>query len=228
MKAGGRLVIVGCGETAELADEYFTHDSNCEVVAFAVDREFLGGGTLCGLPVVPLDELSSRFPPDRNRAFVAMASGELNYRRSRMYERVKALGYALASYVSSKAFVWPDVRIGDNCFILENNVLQPFTAVGNDVVMWSGNHLGHRSVVGDHCFITSHVVISGFCSIGDHTFMGVNSCVADNVTIGKDNFIAMGSCMAKSTSDNEVYRGNPAMRVKLSAKAFCGVGECAG
>lgn len=221
-----KLVIVGGGETACLACEYFTHDSPFEVVAFAIDREYISGdNVICGLPVVPLDELAAHYPPSRFSAFVAMGSGRLNRQRTQIYGRVKAMGYNLASYVSSKTFVWHDVKIGDNCFILEHNVLQPFSSVGNNVVMWSGNHLGHRSKIGDNCFITSHVVISGFCSIGRNTFMGVNSCVADEVSIGDDNFIAMGACVNKSTGEDEIYRGNPAMKVKLSAKMFCRVGR---
>lgn len=225
MIGGGRLVIVGCGETANLAYEYFTHDSEYSVTAFAADKQYVKDTSLYGLPTVDIDEMAKMYPPTEFMAFVAMGSGQLNYQRSRMYRRIKELGYSLASYVSSKAFVWHDVAIGNNCFILENNVLQPFTSVGDDVVMWSGNHLGHRSKIGDHCFITSHVVISGFCTVGGHTFIGVNSSVADKVDIACDNFIAMNTSVTKSTCENEVYRGNPAMKAKIPARLFCGVSE---
>lgn len=221
----GKIVIIGCGETAALAYEYFTHDSQYEVVAFAVDKIFLKEKNFCGLPVVSLDELTLSYPPSDFMAFVAMGSGELNHQRERMFSRLKSLKYTFASYVSSKAFVWHNVKIGENCFILEHNVLQPFSTVGNNVVMWSGNHLGHRSVIGDHCFITSHVVISGYCSIGDYTFMGVNSCVADNIKVERECFISMGAVITRNSSENCIYRGSPAMKVKLPARVFCGVQE---
>ncbi len=35
-----KLVIYGIGETADIAYEYFKHDSDYEVVAFTVDNEF--------------------------------------------------------------------------------------------------------------------------------------------------------------------------------------------
>lgn len=220
-----KLIIVGLGETANLAYEYFTYDSEYEVVAFSVDREYITEDSFCGLPVIPMDEIATLFPPSEFFAFVAISSGELNRRRTKVYLSVKSLGYKCASYVSSRAFVWHDVKIGDNCFIMEGNVLQPFTSVGDNVVMWSGNHLGHRSVVGDNVFITSHVVISGFCRIGENSFLGVNSSIADNTEIGRDNFIAMGSCVTKSTEEDGIYRGNPAMKIKVSAKSFCGVSQ---
>ena len=216
-----KIVIVGVGETANLADEYFSFDSPHEVVAFAVDEAFKKSEEFRGKPVVGMNELVASYPPSKYRAFVAFGSGELNYQRTRMYGRIKEMGYACVSYVSSRAFVWRNVEIGENCFIFENNTLQPFSKVGNNVVMWSGNHLGHQSVIEDNCFITSHVVISGFCRIGRNTFLGVNSAIADHVAIGADNFIAMGTCLNKSTGDNEIFRGNPAMKMGIPARQFC-------
>ena len=49
-----KLVIIGDGETAELAYDYFTGDTNYEVVAFSAERNFRRNKTLFGLPVVPL------------------------------------------------------------------------------------------------------------------------------------------------------------------------------
>ena len=48
--------------------------------------------------------------------------------------------------------------IGENTFIFEANVVQPGVTVGDNVVLWSGNHIGHDSVIEDHCFIASHAV----------------------------------------------------------------------
>lgn len=220
-----KLIIIGTGETANLAYEYFTLDSDYEVAAFAVNREYRREDTFRNLPVVDFEGVEKSFPPDEFEAFIAMGSGELNYARTRMYQQTKSKGYRLASYVSSRAFVWHNVTIGENCFILENNTLQPFTSVGNNVVMWSGNHLGHQSVIRDNCFITSHVVISGYCEIGRNTFIGVNASIADNVKVAPDNFIAMGCVINKNTEENKIYKGNPAAAAAISAKYFCNVKE---
>ena len=219
-----KLVIVGTGETAVLAYEYFTHDSPYDVCGFAVEKAFLTGDSLCGLPVVAFEEMEKKYPPEEYDAFVAMSAGQLNRQRTHSYRETKAKGYKLASYVSSRAFVWHNVEIGDNCFIMENNTLQPFTKVGNNVVMWSGNHLGHRSVIKDNCFISSHVVFCGFCEIGENTYIGVNSSVTD-VKVAADNFIAMGTVIGKNTEENAIYKGNPAVKAPITAKKFCHVKE---
>ena len=218
-----KLFIVGTGEIANIAHEYFLYDSNYDVVGFAVNREFINQDSFKGLPVVAIENILDIYKPDKYYAFVAFGNGMLNYQRTRMYRYLKSIGYNFASYVSSKAFVWNNVKIGENCLILEDNTLQPFTVVGNNVVMWSGNHLGHRSEIKDNCFITSHVVICGCSIIEENCFLGVNSTIADYVTIKKDNFIAMGAVVNKKTKENSVYIGNPAKRAEISALEYCGV-----
>lgn len=198
------IIIFGGGETALLAYEYFTHDSEHKVVAFAMDNEYITEKEIYGLPVIDINYAADKFPAGQYKGFVAASSTKLNRVRREIYNRVKSLGYELVSYVSSKAFVWHNVKVGDNCFILEDNTLQPFTEVGNNVVMWSGNHLGHRSVIKDHCFIASHCVISGFCDIGAHTFIGVNATLENDVKIGEDNFIGAGALVRKNT-DNKSF-----------------------
>ena len=201
------------------------YDSSYEVVGFAVNKEFINQDSFKGLPVIPIENVLEIYNPDNYYAFVAFGNGMLNYQRTRMYKYLKSIGYKFASYISSRAFVWNNVKIGENCFILEDNTLQPFVEVGNNVVVWSGNHLGHSSVIKDNCFITSHVVISGLCEIGENTYMGVNSAIADRLVIAKDNYIAMGAMVNKSTAENSIYTGNPAQASKVSAKRFCKVKE---
>jgi sugar O-acyltransferase (sialic acid O-acetyltransferase NeuD family) len=217
------LVIVGNGEIAEMAFEYFTHDSDHEVAAFAIGQEYITADTLMERPVVPLDALAQAYPPDRYEAFVAIGDLQLNRVRRRQVEACKAMGYRLASYVSSRAFVWRDVAIGENCFILEHNVLQPFTAVGDNVTLWSGNHIGHRSVIEDDVFMASHVVVSGFCRLGRSSFFGVNAALGPHVSVGADNYIGMGAVLTASTEPDGIYQGNPAERRSVSAKRFCRV-----
>lgn len=217
MTKNRKLIIFGGGETALLAYEYFTHDSSYEVVSFALDKKYIEEETICGLPVYDVNGIEEYFPPDQYFAFVAVSSSKLNRSRKELYCRVKELGYPFASYISSKSFVWDKSKIGENCFILENNTLQPFSEVGNNVVMWSGNHLGHRSKIKDHCFISSHCVISGFCEIGEFTFMGVNCTVENNVVIDRDNFVGSGAIIRKNTGPKQFYQHDATALSKIDS-----------
>ncbi|WP_159006599.1 acetyltransferase [Bradyrhizobium sp. S69] len=214
------LVIIGDSAFAEVACEYFTRDSEYIVVAFAVERIYLKSELLLGLPVVPLDEIAVRFPPTDHYAYVAIVYSQLNRLRSRLLRAAEQIGYAMASYVSSRAFVWPNVTLGKHCFIFENNVVQPFVTIGDNVVLWSGNHIGHHSHIADNVFVSSHVVISGFCNVGSNCFLGVNVAVGNNVSIARDCWIGPGVVITQDTKEAELYRGPAAEPSKVSALRF--------
>jgi sugar O-acyltransferase (sialic acid O-acetyltransferase NeuD family) len=208
--AGARIVIIGTGEQAAIAYEHFTNDSPHEVVAFSADPDFVKSDVFEGLPVIPLDRLAVTFPPTEYQAFVAVSPTQLNRLRRRLYDQVKASGYTCASYLSSRAFVWHNVEIGENTFIFEDNVLQHRVRVGDNVILWRGNHVGHQTVIEDDCFVSSHVVISGFCRIGRWSFLGVNSAINDQLVVAEDCIIGAGAVVVRNTEPRQIYVGNPA------------------
>ena len=201
------LVILGDSAFAEVAYEYFTHDSEYEVVGFAVERKFHRRDELFGLPVVAFEELEERFAAERHWFYAALVYTQGNALRARLYAAAKERGYRPASYVSSRAFVWRNVTLGEHCFVFENNVLQPFVTIGDDVVLWSGNHVGHHSNIGDHCFVSSHVVISGFVTIGESCFLGVNSTFANNLHVGDRCVVGAGALVLGDVGDDETVVG---------------------
>lgn len=203
-----KLIIIGDSAFAEIAYEYFTHDSKYDVVAFAVEREYLQRDTLFDLPVVPLDELASRYEPSTHSFYAALVYTQMNRLRTRLYQTVKRMGYSPASYVSSHAFVWRNARLGEHCFIFEDNTVQPFVTIGDNVVLWSGNHIGHHSTIGDNCFISSHVVVSGFCNVGRNCFLGVNATFANNLDVGDDCLVGAGALIARNVPENSLVKGS--------------------
>ena len=216
------VVIVGDSAFAQIAYEYFTHDSIYRVAGFSVDKDFLKKERLFGLPVVPFETIEKRFKPNNFKIFVAITYAKLNRLRERFYLEAKEKGYSLVSYVSSKAFVWRNVEIGENSFVFEDNTIQPFVKIGNNVILWSGNHIGHHSVIKDHCFISSHVVISGFVEVGEYCFLGVNATIANNIRIAKDCLIGAGVTILKDTEEGKVYGSTMPEPKNYSSFAYFG------
>ncbi len=212
------VVIFGVKDFASLAHFYLQHDSEHHVVAFTVHRGFMPDeGEFEGLPVVPLEELETSYPPDRVSAFAPMSHRKMNRLREGVYNDLKGRGYRLISYVSSRATTFPEGRIGDNCFILEDNTIQPFATIRDNVVIWSGNHIGHHSVVESHAFITSHVVISGHCRIGAYSFLGVNATLKDQITLAEGTLIGMGANITKDTEPWSLYKADATRASKISS-----------
>lgn len=209
------LIIFGAGDIAQLAHYYFSTDSNYEVVAFTVDVAYLAATEFCGLPVVPFEELANLYAPAAHEIFVALSYSRLNQLRKEKYLAAKALGYQIASYVSSHATVFNASRIGDNCFILEDNTIQPFVTIGNNVTLWSGNHIGHHSIIKDHCFIASHVVVSGGVEIGEQCFIGVNATLRDHIKVGEKCVIGAGALLLSDAESEGVYIGAATERSKV-------------
>lgn len=200
-----KLVIFGAGDIARLAHYYFTRDSKHEVVAFTVDRKYRQADTFLNLPCVDFEDVVSQYSPSSFKMFIAVSYAKMNRVRAEKYALAKALGYELVSYVSSHCTFLSDHSVGDNCFILEDNTIQPFVKIGNDVTLWSGNHIGHDSVLGDHIFIASHIVVSGHVNIGDYSFIGVNATLRNSITIAPRTLIGGGAVIMKDTVEGGVY-----------------------
>jgi sugar O-acyltransferase (sialic acid O-acetyltransferase NeuD family) len=222
MKKTKKLIIIGLGETADIAYEYFTHDSNYEVCAFSVNQQYIKKESHFNLPIVAFEEIEKQFSNKEYETYVAISYVKLNRVRKIMYLACKAKGYTCANYISSKAFVWHNVTLGENIFIFENNVVQHQVKIGNNVILWSGNHIGHQTTIEDHVYIASHAVISGFCSIGSHSFIGVNATFNDNIKIAADTIVGSAAVVVRNMNETgKVLIGSPAKPgTKSSYEAF--------
>jgi len=204
------LVVFGTGPVAEIVHFYLTHDSPFEVVAFTADQSHLTSTTFLELPVVPFETVTDVYPPDQFAMFVAIGYSRMNKVREARYQAARSAGYELATYVSTKATTWPGARIGDNCFIMEDVIVHPFVEIGNDIIIWSGSHIGHGSVIGDHCFVSSRTSISGNVRVEPNCFFGTNSTIRDLITIARETVIGAGAVVLKSTEERGVYVAPPA------------------
>lgn len=210
-----QIIVFGAGEIAELADFYFAHDSEYEVAGFTADGAYINQPEFRGRPLVPFEQVDEKFPPDRYGMFVAVSYAKLNALRTEKAAAARAKGYRLVSYLSSQATVFPGFEPKENCFILEDNTIQPFASIGTNVTLWSGNHIGHHSIIEDDVFLASQVVISGGVRIGQGSFVGVNVTIRDRVSIGKKCVLGAGALILEDQPDFSVVapRGTERSRV---------------
>ena len=209
-----KIVIFGAEDIAKLADYYFTHDSEHEVVAYTVDRAYRQGDSYMQRPLVAFEDIEQHYPPADYQLFIAISYTQMNQLRAQKYQEAKAKGYQLISYISTHCTYLSQFPPGDNCFILENNTIQPFVNIGNNVTLWSGNHIGHDSVIADHCYITSQVVVSGRVHIGPFCFIGVNASLRNGITLGESSLIGAGATVMSDTTAQAVLV--PPKAIKLS------------
>lgn len=199
------VVIFGIGELAQLARFYFVHDGEREVAGFVVDARYRTANTFDGLPLVATADLTTVFPPADHDLFVAIGYSALNSLRAARCAEARALGYALASHVSSRASIWHDLEIGDNCLLMEGNVIQPFVRIGNGVIMFASSVVSHHAQIGDYCFIGSEATLSGGVRVGARTFIGVNATIREHVLIGSDCIVGARALILKNTLDGSSH-----------------------
>ncbi len=200
-----KLIIFGTGDIAKLAYYYFSHDSEYEVTAFTVDKEYMISDIFLGLPVTDFKEIMECCPHTIHKMFIALSYAKMNRVRAQKYFKAKEMGYELATYVSSRCTFLTDKHVGDNCFILEDNTIQPFVEIGNNVTLWSGGVIGHDSVIEDHCFIAPHVAVSGHVHIHKYCFIGINATLRNSITIAPETLIGAGAIIMKNTVEKGVY-----------------------
>jgi sugar O-acyltransferase (sialic acid O-acetyltransferase NeuD family) len=182
-----------------------------------VDSEHRRTDEFLGLPLCDFSRITELYPPGELDLFIGMGYTGMNRIRAERYERARGLGYRLVSYVSSRCTFLTEHPVGDNCFILEDNTIQPGVRIGNDVTLWSGNHIGHDSTIEDHCFVTSHVVVSGHVRVGTYSFLGVNASLRNGITIAPRTLIGAGAVMTSDSVEGGVYVPPRALRLEKSS-----------
>lgn len=204
-----KAILFGTSGQAEVMDYLLTVDSEYEIVAFTCTSEFVNQSTIYGRPLVPFEEIEKKYPPDNYEMHIAIGYNSNNKMRKKFYDEAKVKGYKLLTYISTNCTNYAK-KIGDNCFIFEDNTIQPFVEIGNNCILWSGNHIGHHSKIEDNVFISSHVVISGHCVIGKNSFLGVNSTLRDGIKIAPFTTLGAGSLIVKNTEEGKTYIGTKA------------------
>lgn len=210
-----KVVIFGTAELARLMRFYLTHDSPHEVVAWTVDGAFLRESSHEGLPVVAFEDLLDVYPPGDHLLFVAVGVTRVNRMRAERVAQAREKGYDLVSFVSSRAIVWPDLRVGANTAIMEGCIIQPFARVGDGVTVGPGTTIGHDGDIGDHVFIGLRASLSGDVVVEPYAILGANCTVRDRVRIARSSVVGAGVTIHRDTEVGGVYVGPRAERLRL-------------
>lgn len=200
-----KVILFGTGRGADIAYRYLSADTDHQVVAFTVDEAYMQRRLFHGLEVVPFESVDRMLPPSDHRMLVLLGFEGMNRLRQDKYLAAKAKGYGCISYVSSTVTSLEPLAIGENCFILEQQIFNLDAQIGDNVVMWSGNHLGDSVRVMDHCWLSSRVSIAGYSTIEPRSVLGVGATVSHNVTVRRASFVGANAHIATDTEAGGVY-----------------------
>lgn len=222
-----KLVIFGNSDFAHLVYYYFDTDSDYNVEAFCVDDEYLNAKSFDNLPLIPYSRLKKEYPPETTYLFVAIGYKKLNSIRENIFNKLKSMGYKFANYIHGSNISPPhkDFSIGENCLILENNVIQPFSKIEDDVIIWSNSFIAHEAIIKKHSFIASNVSIGGYTEVGESCFIGMSTTLRDKIKIGKKCLIGAGLTILKDTDDFSVYINSKCQPLKMNSNEYFAKGH---
>ncbi|MBV8889768.1 MAG: acetyltransferase [Alphaproteobacteria bacterium] len=199
------IVIFGASPSAEVAKTYLEAHSSHRIVGFTVDDRYATREQFCGLPLVPWDRLEQFFPPSQVQLLGPISYRRMNEFRRDRYLEGKERSYRFASFIHPNSQIYTD-DIGEHCFILEANVVQPHVKIGNNVILWGANWIGHHCVIGDHCFFSSQIGIAGGTRIGERCFVGGQAGVIEGLTIGDACLLSAGVFVSRDIPAGSVVR----------------------
>ena len=212
-----KVVIFGTGELAQRIF-FYLKDSDDQVIAFCANKSKIDKEELLGLPVIAFENIKETFPPTEFSMFIALAYSEMNKKRTKFFNEAKNKGYELYSFVHPSTKIWDEFEMGENCFILANNVIQPFVKIGNNVLIGSNNLISHNTTIGDNCFITSNVTMGGHITMGKNCFVGLSATINQRIKIGNECIIGAGAIISKNINDKEVYAENSSKKLPQSSE----------
>ncbi len=204
------LIIFGDTPFAERIATYIEIEGEDKVIAFAQEADFITRSLIMDLPVLPFEELLSHYEKDTFSIILAIGYSRMNQLREKIYSKCLALGYHVASYISTRAIVYQS-EVGDGTVILPGTLIGPNCKIGKGNYIASSCTLSHDNILGDFNFLSTNVVMGGHAKIMNHCFCGLHATIRDSIIV--DDYSLLGSCanLTKSTNNKGmVYVGNPA------------------
>jgi sugar O-acyltransferase (sialic acid O-acetyltransferase NeuD family) len=219
------IVIFGIGKIAEAVFYYIKEESPFTVAAFSVDKEYVDVDSKYDLPVIPFEDLETKYPPEEYNMFVALGYQQLNTLRTNKLKEAKEKGYEIVSCVNKRSGILKDTQYGENCFVMHNVSIHPLVKLGDNVFIWSGAVVCHHSTINDNCWLTAGSNIMGGVNLGKNTFVAGNAMIAHSVNTGEYCFIGANSLVTKDLKDEEVIITQPTPSFRLNSKDFLKVSK---
>jgi sugar O-acyltransferase (sialic acid O-acetyltransferase NeuD family) len=211
-----KIIIFGTGDIAEEVNNYLTLDSDFEVVAFTQDKKFIKKSLFMNKPVIPFEKISKKFSPREFKMFIAIGYTNFNQLRFQKYKEAKKKGYELISYISSKASLIGNQKIGDNSLILENTSVQTTAKIGSNVFLWCNNLIGHHAIIKDHVYIAGNCVVAGSSIIDPFCFLGINSSVTHGIRVGSSCFVAASTLVNENLKKKTFCYSSPGIKIRIN------------
>jgi|GEM_PF-486841 len=186
-------------------------NADFQIAALVSDPDYLGGDELAGLPWVSYEKIQALYPPDEYD-MLALFNGYRSMRaRDIIFAKAEKSGYQLRNYISPRADVTPDIRMGVNNVIMgnahtgfggsmgDNNLIRQGVYLGHEFKIGNNNIIAAGCTIGGHCHMGNSCYIGGHCHMGSSCYIGLGTTIVNHINIADETLAGAGSVVIRDT-----------------------------
>lgn len=215
-----KLIIFGDGPSAEVVSEIVKEFHLFDILCFTVDRKYKKKNKLNSYKIIEYEKIKKIKNKKDYFCFVSVGYSNMNKNRQNICKKVKDDGFELTNIIHPNSNISRNIKIGENCFIMQDIHIHPFVKIGNNNFIWSGSIICHHVRIGNNCWFTSGSSVAGNTSIGNNCFFGINSTITNNIKIGNRAFVGAGSLVVKSLKNGSTVVRKPDSLHALASDDF--------
>ena len=198
-----KIVLLGSGGHARSAIDAIEAS---EIAGF-IDCEEKKNAVYRGYKVIGDDrDLQSLYDSGIHHAFIGigyLGRGEI---RSRLYRKLKKIGFEMPAVVDPTAVLAKDARVGEGTFIGKTAVINSGAFIGKMTVINTAAVVEHDCRIGDFCHISVNSTLCGGVFVEDRSFVGAGAVIIQGITVGENSVIGAGSIVAKNVGSSVRFR----------------------
>lgn len=206
-----KVIIFGVGDFAKQLHFYISKEAEYTVEYFCVNKGFFSESKFLGKDVITFEENIESLSTKEYKFILGLGYKNLRMRK-KIFDMIKDKGFDFINYISPSATIYGNI-LGEGNIILPNVIMEPFSTIDNNNVVWSNSLVCHDSIIGSHNFIAANSIIGGFSKVHESNFIGFNSTIKENIVVDKEVLIGAKSLITKSPENYSMYYGTPAKKI---------------
>jgi len=212
-----KLVLIGGGGHCKSCIDVIRAEGRFDILGIVESPGYQLSGIqsqVSGYPVIGTDDDLPELAGKTDFFLITIGQISSPAARTRLFERVTALGGKFPVIVSPNAYVSPAALIGQGTIVMHHAVVNAEARVGMNCIINTGALVEHEAVAGDHCHISTYAIVNGQCTVGSRTFIGSRVVLGNNLTVADDTVISAGSVVLRSLEVPGTYIGNPLRKIR--------------
>lgn len=140
-----------------------------------------------------------------------------NQERAEAGQRLKAMGFELATIQHPSAKMCPFSEVGAGTFMHMYSLMGAECVAGEGCIIQPFVNTGHGTRLGNYVQLAPGVNTGGDCVIEDQVFIGLGAAVMPGLRIGRNAIIGANAVVREDVPDNAVVVGNPGRVIKIKS-----------